>query len=196
MRLAAAQTRPVDLIDPRIDTVKSRWFYFSSASRPFGMVNLSPDTGVDGDWNAGYLYNEKFIRCFSHIHDWQLAGVPVMPVTGKRDGSAGYDTWKSAFSHDKETVRPGYHKVFLEDYGITAELTSTKRVGLHRYQFPATNDAAVFIDAGAPLAMLHHAGSQPTPLRRSRNHRSIHHGPHYPPPSPAPSSSSFSSIAP
>jgi predicted alpha-1,2-mannosidase len=170
--LAAAQTRPVDLIDPRIDTVKSRWFYFSSASRPFGMVNLSPDTGIDGDWNAGYLYNEKFIRCFSHIHDWQLAGIPVMPVTGKRDGSAGYETWKSAFSHDKETVRPGYHKVLLEDYGITAELTSTKRVGLHRYHFPATPDAAVFLDAGAPLAML---TMQDAKLRRTSDREIVGH---------------------
>ncbi|MEP1983231.1 MAG: hypothetical protein ABJJ07_06175, partial [Maribacter dokdonensis] len=29
---------------PLLDTENSRWFYFSSASRPFGMVNLSPDT--------------------------------------------------------------------------------------------------------------------------------------------------------
>lgn len=149
-----AQSSPADEVNPLIDTHKSRWFFFSSASRPFGMVNLSPDTGVDGDWNAGYLYDEKFIRCFSHVHDWQLAAVPVMPGTGKMKGAEGYEAYKSAFRHDKETAQAGYHRVFLEDYQVTAELTSTKRVGMHRYSFPAVEDAYVYIDAGAKLAMM------------------------------------------
>lgn len=149
-----AQVTPADEVNPLIDTHKSRWFFFSSASRPFGMVNLSPDTGVDGDWNAGYLYGEKYIRCFSHVHDWQLAAVPVMPATGEMKGPAGYEAYKSAFSHDKEVAKAGYHKVYLEDYKITAELTSTKRVGLHRYSFPAAQDAYIYIDTAAKLAMM------------------------------------------
>ena len=80
---ANADRQPVDYVDPLIDTVKSRWFYFSSASRPFGMVNLSPDTDVEGSWNSGYLYDSKHIRCFSHIHAWQLSGIPVMPGVGE-----------------------------------------------------------------------------------------------------------------
>lgn len=149
-----AQVTPADEVNPLIDTHKSRWFFFSSASRPFGMVNLSPDTGVDGDWNAGYLYGEKYIRCFSHVHDWQLAAVPVMPATGEMKGPAGYEAYKSAFSHDREVAKAGYHKVYLEDYKITAELTSTKRVGLHRYSFPAAQDAYIYIDTAAKLAMM------------------------------------------
>ena len=82
---------PVDYVDPRIDTHKSRWIYFSSACRPFGMVNVSPDNKVDGDWGAGYIYDEPWIRCFSHIHDWQMAGVPVMPVVGRMSGHLGYE---------------------------------------------------------------------------------------------------------
>jgi hypothetical protein len=35
---------PTEWVDPLIDTHQSRWFYFNSASRPLGMVNLSPDT--------------------------------------------------------------------------------------------------------------------------------------------------------
>ena len=35
------QVTPVDYVRPQIDTHKSRWFFFSSASRPFGMVSLS-----------------------------------------------------------------------------------------------------------------------------------------------------------
>lgn len=144
---------PVDWVDPQIDTKKPRWIYFSSASRPFGMINLSPDTVVDGDWGAGYVYDEKYIRAFSHVHCWQLAGVPVMPVVGRMNGHEGYEAYKSPYSHDREIVRAGYHKVYLENSGVTAELTSTRRVGVHRYSFPATEQAYVLFDVGAPLAM-------------------------------------------
>jgi len=141
----------VDQVDPLIDTHNSRWIFFSSACRPFGMVNLSPDTQTDGDWGAGYLYGQGHIRAFSHIHDWQLYGIPVMPAVGKMKGHEGFESYKSAFSHDKEVARAGYHKVVLDDYGITAELTSTKRVGFHLYHFPKTESAYVYFDIGAKL---------------------------------------------
>ena len=85
---AADAKQPVDWVNPHIDTVKPRWFYFNSASRPFGMVNLSPDTKTKGDWDAGYRYKDDTIECFSHIHCWQLAGLPVMPVTGAPSSTA------------------------------------------------------------------------------------------------------------
>jgi predicted alpha-1,2-mannosidase len=163
---ASPKAAYVDLVDPLIDTHNSRWFFFSSACRPFGMVNLSPDTQPDGDWGAGYRYGEKHIRAFSHIHDWQLAGVPVMPVVGPMNGHEGFEAYKSAFSHDKEVAKPGYHKVVLEDYGITAELTSTKRVGFHRYLFPKTDSAYVFFDVGAKLGPM---SMQDAQIRRVTN---------------------------
>jgi predicted alpha-1,2-mannosidase len=150
---AAAGKRPAELVDPRIDTHNGRWLFFASASRPFGMVSLSPDTKVEGDWGAGYIYVEPYVRTFSHIHDWQLAGVPVMPVVGRMNGHEGYEAYKSPFSHEKEVVRAGYHKVVLAASGITVELTSTSRVGFHRYSFPATQDGYVLFDVGAPIGM-------------------------------------------
>ncbi len=150
---AAPEKRPADYVEPRIDTHQTRWIFFASASRPFGMVALSPDTKLDGDWGAGYIYVEPYIRAFSHIHDWQLAGVPVMPIVGRMNGHEGYEAYKAPFSHDREVVRAGYHKVVLDNSGITAELTSTKRVGFHRYSFPATGDAYILLDTGAPIAM-------------------------------------------
>src|SRR3546814_4474087 len=75
-------TTPVDLVQPLVDAANSRWFFFNSATRPFGMVNLSPDMEVDGDWGTGYRYHQDTIRCFSHIHGWQLSGIPVLPTTG------------------------------------------------------------------------------------------------------------------
>jgi putative alpha-1,2-mannosidase len=143
---------PVDYVRPQIDTHKSRWFFFSSASRPFGMVSLSPDTWTEGSWNSGYLYNSKEIRCFSHVHCWQLAGVPVMPTTGEVKGHKGMDAYKSTYSHETEIVNPGYHKVELDTYQISVELTSTSRVGMHRYTYPAGEKANVLFDVGALLA--------------------------------------------
>ena len=40
----AYAAEPVDLVWPWLDSANSRWFFFNSATRPFGMVNLSPDT--------------------------------------------------------------------------------------------------------------------------------------------------------
>jgi putative alpha-1,2-mannosidase len=62
---------PADYVNPLIDIHKSRWFYFSSACRPFGMVNLSPDTRTGDDWLHGYMYEDTKIRCFSHVDGWQ-----------------------------------------------------------------------------------------------------------------------------
>jgi putative alpha-1,2-mannosidase len=135
----AAERSPADNVNPLIDTHKSRWFYFSSACRPFGMVSLSPDTSTGGDWMNGYIYGDTKIRCFSHVHCWQLYGIPVLPITGDMRGQLGMDAYASDFSHDDEIVHPGYHKVVLKTYGITAELTSTTRVGFHRYTFHRIN---------------------------------------------------------
>jgi len=142
-----ADKNPVDWVDPRIDTIKPRWFYFNSACRPFGMVNLSPDTQTKGDWNAGYRYKDDNIECFSHIHCWQIAGLATMPITAKTD----LKNYASKFSHDGEVIRPGYHKVFLQSHGITAELTSTTRVGFHRYTYPKEESARVLLDLAKPL---------------------------------------------
>lgn len=142
----------VKYVNPFIDTHKSRWFYFSSASRPFGMVNLSPDTWTKGTWNSGYLYDSLHVRAFSHIHAWQMAGIPVMPTTGKQLSHLGMEATKSSFTHDKEIAQPGYHKIVLEDYSITAELTSTTRVGFHKYAFPKTDSAYINFHTGAFLA--------------------------------------------
>lgn len=137
---------PVDLVYPYIDAANSRWFFFSSASRPFGMVNLSPDMLVEGTWGTGYRYNTDTVRCFSHIHGWQLSGIPVLPTTGEFKGHLGSDEYGSRYHHETEVVRPGYHRIHLDKYDVTAELTSTTRVGFHRYTFPKSNESHVLFD--------------------------------------------------
>jgi predicted alpha-1,2-mannosidase len=141
-----AATRPVDLVYPLLDSENSRWIFFSSASRPFGMVNLSPDTRINGDWGSGYRYEVDTIRGFSHIHEWQLSGLLVMPVTVTPENRISlFKDFSSKFSHATELVKPGYHSVILDRYSVKAELTSTPRVGLGRYHFPKKSDPAMMI---------------------------------------------------
>ena len=142
---------PVDLVYPYLDTANSRWFYFSSACRPFGMVNLSPDMSIGGAWQSGYVYTMDSIKFFSHIHAWQLSGLPMLPTTGPIKGHLGPSEYQSYYVHEKEKIFPGYHKVYLEDYQVQAELTATTRVGFHRYQFPASDEANILLDLSTTL---------------------------------------------
>ncbi len=138
--------KKTDLVEPMVDAANSRFFYFSSASRPFGMVNLSPDMALNGTWNTGYRYNDDTIKCFSHIHCWELSGIPVLPTTGIFKGNLGPSKYGSTYSHKDEIAKPGYHKIVLKDYGIKAELTSTTRVGFHKYTFPRSDESHILFD--------------------------------------------------
>lgn len=133
------------MVYPLLDTENSRWFFFSSACRPFGMVNLSPDTEADGAWGSGYRYKVDTIKGFSHIHAWQLSGLSVMPLAldrlSEKDVS---DNYYSPFDHDKESVAPGHHQLHLDRYDVDVELTSTKRVGFHKYTFVTEQPAILF----------------------------------------------------
>jgi len=118
---------------------------------PFGMVQLSPDTRIDGSWEgcSGYHYSDSIIYGFSHTH---LSGTGVsdygdvllMPTTGKP--SILNSDYKSRFLHKKEQAKAGYYQVELLDDTINAELTVTERVGIHRYTFPKTKKANIVID--------------------------------------------------
>jgi predicted alpha-1,2-mannosidase len=110
------------------------------------MVNLCPDNRINGDWGSGYHYEVDTIRGFSHLHEWQISGLLVMPVTVPSTGGKSLFTdFSSTFSHANETVKPGYHSVLLDRYSVNAELTATSRVGFHRYKFPANSTPAVLI---------------------------------------------------
>jgi len=146
-------TQPADYVDPLIDTANRRFFFMTTASHPFGMVNLSPDTRVGLDaWESGYRYTDDSIHCFSHVHAWQLCGIPIMPTLGEMRGAQGSDVYKSAFSHDTEIAQAGYHSVLLDDYDIQAELTATVRVGWHRYAFDKAGRAWILLDL--PMAIM------------------------------------------
>ncbi|MFF7728924.1 GH92 family glycosyl hydrolase [Streptomyces sp. NPDC008001] len=148
---AAAADGLTGLVNPFIGT-QNEGNTFPGAAVPFGMVQLSPDTGH----STGYDYKHDHIRGFSTVH---LSGVgcriggdlPVLPTTGDvtRTDNARY---AAAFSHRDETARPGYYRVGLSSYGgITAELTAGPRTGHQRYTFPATGKANVLLNTGQSL---------------------------------------------
>nr|WP_198139734.1 GH92 family glycosyl hydrolase [Pedobacter sp. BAL39] len=88
-----------------------------------------------------------------HFHEWQIGGLSYMPATGtlkvKPGDLEGVNTgYRSAFDRKNEVAQPGYYKVLLDDYHITAELTATKRVGFQRYTFPKSDSAHLILDIG------------------------------------------------
>lgn len=105
---------------------------FPGSSLPNAMVQLSPITQFRS--GAGYQYEDTVIYGFSHTNKghWNLLHIPLLPVTGEITPG----DYASGFSHQRESASPGYYRVFLDRYGIDAELSSTLRCGYHRYTYP------------------------------------------------------------
>lgn len=146
-----SNSKPVDFANVRMGTRNSRFYYFVSAARPEGMIQLSPDTKPEGTWRAGYIYVIDEIRCFSHIHSWQISGLPVMPFTGNLGEYKGFESLKDKFSHDDEVAKLGHHKVFLQNQKTTVELTATSRVGFHKYTFSPEKEPFLMFDLASEL---------------------------------------------
>lgn len=146
---------PVDYVDPMIGS-GGHGHVFVGASVPFGAVQVGPNNIYKGwDWCSGYHYSDSLIIGFSQLHlsgtgIGDLADVLIMPFTGEPRLDKGVQEYPhggylSTFSHDNETVRPGYYKVTL-DNGVKVELGATERVAYHRYYFPREEDAHIIID--------------------------------------------------
>ena len=130
---------------------------FVGASVPFGAVQLGPTSiPQTWDWCSGYHDSDSTVIGFSHTHlsgtgIGDLFDITLMPVTGPVTFARGTEDnpasgmWSYA-DRTKEVARPGYYSVPLMRYGITAEMTATNRVGLSRYTFPASDQAAIVID--------------------------------------------------
>lgn len=115
---------------------------FPGSSVPNAMVQLSPVTQFRS--GAGYQYEDSVIYGFSHTSKghWNLLHVPMLPVTGTVTAT----DYRSSYSHDNETARPGYYQVFLNRYNINAELTSTLRCAFHKYTFQSDDEKALLVN--------------------------------------------------
>jgi len=116
---------------------------YPGATMPFGMMQLSPDTRLDGwDGCSGYHYDDQYIYGFSHTH---LSGTGVsdygdillMPTTAIyfNNGADGKKGYRDHFSHANEVAQPGYYKVHLDSSNIDVALTVARRNGVHTYAF-------------------------------------------------------------
>ena len=120
---------------------------YPGASAPFGMVQLSPDTrNMTWDGCSGYHQSDSTILGFSHTHISgtgcaDLGDFLFLPYIGDVQPAS------LPFSHKNEKASPGYYRVSFPEYGITAELTATTRVGVHRYTFKGSGERHVLVDA-------------------------------------------------
>ena len=157
----------IQFVNPMVGTQRMGHTY-PGATVPFGSVQLSPDTDtvgywLDGKYNgkvyeycAGYQYDDPTIVGFSHTHfsgtgHSDLGDFLIMPTTGPLKLNPGTadnteNCYRSRFSHENETAQPNYYKVLLDDYGITAELTTSTRVGFHQYTFQKDEEAHIILD--------------------------------------------------
>ena len=165
---AAPAERRVDLVDPFVGT-KGMGHTFPGATVPFGMVQLSPDTStadytLDGKtydrgvyrYCAGYQHGDPTITGFSHTHfhgtgHSDLGDVLVMPTVGELRLDPGRPEapgsgYRSRYDPASEKASPGSYSVRLTDPGVTAELTATSRVGVHRYTFPKSAESRLVLD--------------------------------------------------
>ena len=127
---------------------------YPGATMPFGMMQLSPDTRLEGwDGSSAYHYSDNYIYGFSHTH---LSGTGVsdygdillMPTNEVvfNNGADGKKGYHAHFSHDNEIAEAGYYKVLLDTTNIDVELTVSERSGMHRYTFPKDSKQVIILD--------------------------------------------------
>ncbi len=138
------------LVNPFIGT-GGHGHTYPGASMPFGMMQLSPDTRLEGwDGCGGYHYSDSLIYGFSHTH-LSGTGIPdycdilLMPFAG--DVKWSNKEYASPFSHKNEKAHAGYYEVLLDKHNVKAALTTSVRSGMHQYTFaPAATEGKVLID--------------------------------------------------
>ena len=146
---------PAGYADTKMGTAHSRWMIAPGPWMPFSMVKLSPDN-QNGGWQAGYDPIFETIGGFSHIHEWTMAGLSLMPTNGELQTQVGDEKkpdegYRSRLNKETEEAPIGYYKADLTDYGIRAELTATTRCGFQRYTFPKDKEGSrVLIDLQTP----------------------------------------------
>ena len=113
---------------------------YPGATVPFGMVQLSPDTRIDGSWDgcSGYHYSDNIIYGFSHTHlngtgVSDYGDIMLMPTMGKI--LLEKEFYSSTFSHANEKATAGFYSVKLDKNNIDVRLTASTRVGFHEYTF-------------------------------------------------------------
>jgi len=138
----------VSYVDPTIETGRGRWFFCTPGSRPFGMICAAAYTRNKNQGGGGYNYNSTEVLGFANIHGWIMSGINIMPTTGEVNANLGEKEWKSSFSHETETIEPGYHKLYLDRYKTQVEYTSTERMAFYRLKYTEAAKAKLLLQLG------------------------------------------------
>ena len=124
---------------------------FPGATVPYGMVQLSPDTRIDGSWDGcgGYHYSDNIIYGISHTHlngtgVSDYGDIMLMPTMGQP--SFDNKVYSSTFSHANEKASAGFYAVKLDKHNIDVRLTTSTRVGFHEYTFTKDGQANIILD--------------------------------------------------
>ena len=124
---------------------------FPGATVPYGMVQLSPDTRIDGSWDgcSGYHYSDNLIYGFSHTHlngtgVSDYGDIMLMPTMG--EPSFDNNVYSSPFSHTNEKASAGFYAVKLDKHNIDVRLSTSTRVGFHEYTFNTSGQANIILD--------------------------------------------------
>jgi predicted alpha-1,2-mannosidase len=124
---------------------------YPGATVPFGMVQLSPDTRIDGSWDgcSGYHFDDSIIYGFSHTHlngtgCTDYGDIMLMPTMGEHNFIP--NEYGSKFSHSNEKATAGFYSVKLDKHNIDVILTASARVGFHQYTFNNVGQANIILD--------------------------------------------------
>ncbi len=145
---AKENTDLLQYVDPFIGT-GFHGHTFPGPVRPHGMLQLSPDTKLNGwDASSGYHYDDNSIYGFSHTHlsgtgIGDLGDILLLPYTEKTTGKP-----IASFDKNDEQAKVGYYSVKFNNYDVKAELTASNRVGMHKYHYGADTEKKLLVDIG------------------------------------------------
>lgn len=154
--LTASAQSLTQFVDPLIGS-GGHGHVFVGANVPYGLVQAGPTSvRTEWDWCSGYHRSDSTIIGFSQTHlsgtgIGDLFDVTIMPVVGEvkyargKDKEPGSGLWSYA-DRSKEEAKAGYYRTHLRRYGIDAEMTATERVGVYRFTYPASSEAALVVD--------------------------------------------------
>lgn len=151
----ATVTGPAAYVDPYIGS-GGHGHVFVGASVPFGAIQAGPQNIHKGwDWCSGYHHSDSIVIGFAHTHlsgtgCTDMGDVQIMPYTGELRSKRGRQediggSCSSYYSHDNESVSPGYYSLKM-DNGVRIEMTASTRTALHRITYPEAEGRRLLIN--------------------------------------------------
>lgn len=142
-QLFAAESAPVDYVDPFIGVLDKHSNCVIGPQLPFASINPSPQTPNGG--HDGY-HPERPIRGFGQLHvsgtGWGKYGNFLLsPQIGLSTAAEGHDSEKS-----QEVAKPYAYSVYLDRYAIGVAFAPTAHCVLYTFTYPESEEASLVFD--------------------------------------------------